>query len=95
MQSLHPKKEKLSSNTVQITESATILFEKTLNIIRSISLQPNMNSDIILMEKSTAMEPLDYLDNFSTLSSEEESNQFDLQIESDLGEAFDSSRDSL
>ncbi len=94
MQSLHPKKEKLSSNTVQITESATILFEKTLNIIRSISLQPNMNSDIILMEKSTAMEPLDYLDNFSTLSSEE-SNQFDLQIESDLGEAFDSSRDSL
>ena len=53
-----------------------------------------MNSDIILMEKSTAMEPLDYLDNFSTLSSEE-SNQFDLQIESDLGEAFDSSRDSL
>ena len=90
----HPKKEKLSSNTVQITESATILFEKTLNIIRSISLQPNMNSDIILMEKSTAMEPLDYLDNFSTLSSEE-SNQFDLQIESDLGEAFDSSRDSL
>ena len=94
MQSLHPKKEKLSSSTVQITESATILFEKTLNIIRSISLQPNMNSDIILMEKSTAMEPLDYLDNFSTLSSEE-SNQFDLQIESDLGEAFDSSRDSL
>ena len=94
MQSFHPKKEKLSSNTVQITESATILFEKTLNIIRSISLQPNMNSDIILMEKSTAMEPLDYLDNFSTLSSEE-SNQFDLQIESDLGEAFDSSRDSL
>ena len=94
MQSLHPKNEKLSSNTVQITESATILFEKTLNIIRSISLQPNMNSDIILMEKSTAMEPLDYLDNFSTLSSEE-SNQFDLQIESDLGEAFDSSRDSL
>lgn len=94
MQSLHPKKEKLSSNTVQITESATILFEKTLNIIRSISLQPNMNSDIILKEKSTAMEPLDYLDNFSTLSSEE-SNQFDLQIESDLGEAFDSSRDSL
>lgn len=94
MQSLHPKKEKLSSNTVQITESATILFEKTLNIIRSISLQPNMNSDIILMEKSAAMEPLDYLDNFSTLSSEE-SNQFDLQIESDLGEAFDSSRDSL
>lgn len=94
MQSLHPKKEKLSSNTVQITESATTLFEKTLNIIRSISLQPNMNSDIILMEKSTAMEPLDYLDNFSTLSSEE-SNQFDLQIESDLGEAFDSSRDSL
>ena len=94
MQSLHPKKEKLSSNTVQITESATILIEKTLNIIRSISLQPNMNSDIILMEKSTAMEPLDYLDNFSTLSSEE-SNQFDLQIESDLGEAFDSSRDSL
>lgn len=94
MQSLHPKKEKLSSNTVQITESATIFFEKTLNIIRSISLQPNMNSDIILMEKSTAMEPLDYLDNFSTLSSEE-SNQFDLQIESDLGEAFDSSRDSL
>ena len=89
-----PKKEKLSSNTVQITESATTLFEKTLNIIRSISLQPNMNSDIILMEKSTAMEPLDYLDNFSTLSSEE-SNQFDLQIESDLGEAFDSSRDSL
>ena len=94
MQSLHPKKEKLSSNTVQITESATIFFEKTLNIIRSISLQPNMNSDIILMEKSTAMEPLDYLDNFSTLSSEE-SNQFDLQIESDLGEAFDSSRYSL
>ena len=94
MQSLHPKKEKLSSNTVQITESATILFEKTLNIIRSISLQPNMNSDIILMEKSAAMEPLDYLDNCSTLSSEE-SNQFDLQIESDLGEAFDSSRDSL
>ena len=94
MQSLHPKKEKLSSNTVQITESATIFFEKTLNIIRSISLQPNMNSDIILMEKSTAMEPLDYLDNFPTLSSEE-SNQFDLQIESDLGEAFDSSRDSL
>ena len=94
MQSLHPKKEKLSSNTVQITESATIFFEKTLNIIRSISLQPNMNSDIILMEKSTAMEPLDYLDNFSTLSTEE-SNQFDLQIESDLGEAFDSSRDSL
>ena len=94
MQSLHPKKEKLSSNTVQITESATILFEKTLNIIRSISLQPNMNSDIILMEKSTAMEPLDYLDNFSTLSSEE-SNLFDPQIESDLGEAFDSSRDSL
>ena len=94
MQSLHPKKEKLSSNTVQITESATILFVKTLNIIRSIALQPNMNSDIILMEKSTAMEPLDYLDNFSTLSSEE-SNQFDLQIESDLGEAFDSSRDSL
>ena len=94
MQSFHQKKEKLSSNTVQITESATILFEKTLNIIRSISLQPNMNSDIILMEKSTAMEPLDYLDNFSTLSSEE-SNQFDLQIESDLGEAFDSSRDSL
>ena len=94
MQSLHPKKEKLSSNTLQITESATSFFEKTLNIIRSISLQPNMNSDIILMEKSTAMEPLDYLDNFSTLSSEE-SNQFDLQIESDLGEAFDSSRDSL
>ena len=94
MQSLHPRKEKLSSNTVQITESATIFFEKTLNIIRSISLQPNMNSDIILMEKSTAMEPLDYLDNFSTLSSEE-SNQFDLEIESDLGEAFDSSRDSL
>lgn len=91
----HPKKEKLSSSTVQIAESATILFEKTLKIIRSLSLQPNMNSDIILMEKSTAMEPLDYLDNFSTLSSEEESNQFDLQIESDLGEAFDSSRDSL
>lgn len=91
----HPKKEKLSSSTVQIAESSTILFEKALKIIRSLSLQPNMNSDIILMEKSTAMEPLDYLDNFSTLSSEEESNQFDLQIESDLGEAFDSSRDSL
>lgn len=91
----HPKKEKLSSSTVQIAESDTILFEKTLKIILSLSLQPNMNSDIILMEKSTAMEPLDYLDNFSTLSSEEESNQFDLQIESDLGEAFDSSRDSL
>ena len=91
----HPKKEKLSSSTVQIAESATILFEKTLKIIRSLSLQPNMNSDIILMEKNTAMEPLDYLDNFSTLSSEEESNQFDLQIESDLGEAFDSSRDFL
>lgn len=91
----HPKKEKLSSSTVQIAESATILFEKTLKIIRSLSLQPNMNSDIILMEKNTAMEPLDYLDNFSTLSSVEESNQFDLQIESDLGEAFDSSRDFL
>ena len=95
MQSTHPLKEKLSSNTVQLAESATFLFERTLNIIRTLSLQPSMNSDIILMEKSTAMEPLDYLDNFSTLSSEEESNQFESLHDSDLGEAFDSSRDSL
>ena len=50
-----------------------------------------MNSDAILMEKSTAMEPLDYLDSVSTLSSEE-SDQFESLNDSDC-EAFDSSRD--
>ena len=93
MQSGHQGKEKLSSNT-HLPQRATFLFERTLNIIRSLSLQLNMNSDVILMEKSTAMEPLDYLDNFSTLSSEK-SNQFESLNDSDLGEAFDSSRDSL
>ena len=94
MQSGNQGKEKLSSNTVHLPQSATFLFERTLDIIRSLSLQLNMNSDVILMEKSNAMEPLDYLENFSTLSSEE-SNQFESLNDSVLGEAFDSSRDSI
>ena len=94
MQSDNQGKEKLSSNTVHLPQSATFLFERTLDIIRSLSLQLNMNSDVILMEKSTAMEPLDYLENFSTLSSAE-SNQFESLNDSVLGEAFDSSRDSM
>ena len=94
MQSDNQGKEKLSSNTVHLPQSATFLFERTLDIMRSLSLQPNMNSDVILMEKSNAMEPLDYLENFSTLSSAE-SNQFESLNDSVLGEAFDSSRDSI
>ena len=89
MQSSHSIK--FSSNTVHMPQSDTFLFERTINIIRSLSLQPTMNSDAILMEKSTAMEPLDYLDSVSTLSSEE-SDQFESLNDSDC-EAFDSSRD--
>lgn len=97
MQEIEKIELKKYPKSCDISQKGTGVFDKRAFIIsRSFSICQDINPDNMIKEKNEALEPLDYLESVSTISTEMRNPivEYDYD-EGDLSEPFNSSVESI
>ena len=97
MQEIEKIELKKYQKSCDVSQKSTGVFDqKSFLISRSLSIGQDINPDNMIKEKNEALEPLDYLDSMSTISTEMKHQIVEYNYdESDLSEPFNSSVESI
>ena len=97
MQEIENIELKKYPKSCDVSQKSTGVFDQKFFLIsRSLSIVQDINPDSMIKEKNEALEPLDYLDSMSTISTEMKHQIVEYNYdESNLSEAFNSSVESI